>query len=231
VSTGRSRSRNKGSGEKAAPGFLIVGVTGGIGSGKSVVCKEFERLGRSVLSADGIARELTETDGRIREKIRATLGPAVFAADGGLKRNEVAELVFHNEALRKKLNAIIHPRVLARIEELLSSIPPARGYPYVVIEAALIFESDMDKRLDYTIVVDAPEETRIRRVIERDKCSLEDVLARIAAQMSAHQKREKADFILENNDAVSSLPGKVAFLDRLLAMMVSGATAHGEQVA
>jgi dephospho-CoA kinase len=210
---------------------LLVGVTGGIGSGKSVVCREFERLGRSVLSADGIARELTDADREIREEIRAAFGPAVFAPDGSIKRKEVANIVFHNRELRDKLNAIIHPRVFIRIEEILSRLPPAARQPYVVIEAALIFESDMNKRLDYTIVVDAPEEIRIKRVMERDGCSRENVLARIAAQMSAHQKRERADFVLENNEALTALAGKVAFLDRLLAIMLSDGVARAKRDA
>lgn len=218
--------RNRPFGEKASPGFLTVGVTGGIGSGKSAVCKEFERLGRSVLSADGIARELTETDGKIREQIRASFGPAVFASDGGLKRKEVAEMIFRDRNLRLKLNAIVHPRVFVRIEEILSQLPPAARHPYVVIEAALIFETDMDKRLDYTIVVDAPEETRIRRVMQREGCTREEVVARIAAQMSVHRKRDKADFVLDNTDAASTLQGKVAFLDRLLAIMIASEVGH-----
>ncbi len=208
---------------------MLVGVTGGIGSGKSEVCREFERLGRTVLSADGIARELANTDREIREEIGAVFGPAVFTSDGSLKRKEIANIVFHNRELRDKLNAIIHPRVFIRIEEILSYLSSAARKPYVVIEAALIFESDMNKRLDYTIVVDAPEEIRIRRVMERDGCPREEVLARIAAQMSAHQKRERADFVLENNEAVTTLAGKVAFLDRLLAIVLSGAAARAKQ--
>jgi dephospho-CoA kinase len=225
VSTGQSRTQNRPSGEKAGSASLLVGVTGGIGSGKSAVCREFERLGRMVLSADGIARELTENDGEVREEISTVFGPAVFAADGSLKRKEVADIVFHNRELREKLNAIIHPRVFTRIDTMLSHLPPAARHPYTVIEAALIFESGMDRWLDCTIVVDAPEELRIGRVMKRDGCSREEVLARIASQMSAHRKREKADFVLENNDALSTLASNVAFLDRLLASMRSGPSA------
>jgi dephospho-CoA kinase len=225
VSTGQSRSPNKRSGEKTGSRSLLVGVTGGIGSGKSAVCREFERLGRAVLSADGIARELTENDGEVREGISTLFGPAVFAADGSLKRKEVADIVFQNRELREKLNAIIHPRVFTRIDQMLSHLPPATLQPYAVIEAALIFESGMDRWLDYTIVVDAPEEIRIARVMKRDGCSREEVLARIASQMSVHQKREKADFVLENNEALYTLESNVAFLDRLLATMRSGPSA------
>jgi len=223
--------QNRRSGEKPGPGSLIVGVTGGIGSGKSAVCREFERLGRSVLSADRIARELTETDGKIQEEIRAAFGTSVFSTDGDLKRRDLAEIVFHDPDLRQKLNAIVHPRVFSRIDEMLSRLPPTSRHPYVVIEAALIFETDMDKRLDYTIVVDAPEEIRIKRVMQRDGCSREEVVARTAAQMSVHRKREKADFVLDNSDAASSLVNRVAFLDRLFTIMISGGAPPAVKIA
>lgn len=206
-----------------------MGVTGGIGSGKSAVCREFERLGRAVLSADRIARELTETDESVRSKIKTAFGPGVFAADGSLKRKDVADLVFHNRGLREKLNGIVHPRVFTRIEEMLSRLPAAARLPYVVIEAALIFESGMDARLDYTVAVDAPEEARIARVMRRDGCSREEVLTRIAAQMSVHEKREQANFVLENSQEESSLAGQVAFLDRLFATLSPGGAAHGKE--
>lgn len=219
MSTARSRSRNKPSLGPTLRDYLLVGVTGGIGSGKSAVCAAFERMGRAVFSADAIARALTLEDPSVRQEILTTFGPAIVAPSGGLDRKALAAVVFSDPAARRRLNAIVHPRVFTALAGALASNSPDRLIPYAIIEAALIYESGMDALLDYVIVVDAPEEERIRRTIERDRCTREEVLARIASQMSVHTKRLRADFVFENVGAVAALEDRVSFLDILLTTL------------
>ena len=197
-------------------GFLLVGVTGGIGGGKSTVCSAFARLGRMVISADQVGRELTGTDRSVLQAIRREFGPEVFTPDGSLDRAALAARAFADKTRIARLNALIHPRVFEQIDSLLAAAPPSAKHPYVIVEAALIYESGMDARLDRVIVVDAPLEVRIRRVMERDHCSRDDILRRIAAQMPQSEKLREADFVIVNDRNTVSLDAKAAFIDRIL---------------
>ena len=199
----------------------LVGVTGGIGSGKSAVCRSFAALGRSVISADRIARDLTERDPRVRDAIRKKFGDAVYAPDGPLRRQALAAIVFADAAKRRALNAIVHPPVFEAIGAAVEALPAPSRSPYVIVEAALIFESGMDKRLAATVVVRADEEVRIARVVARDGLSRADVLARMKAQMSADVKAQRADFVIDNNRGEEELAEKVAFIDRILVHLVA----------
>lgn len=199
--------------------FFLVGVTGGIGSGKSAVCAGFQQLGRTVLSADGIAREIMDREVPIKKKVQQLLGAAAYTSEGKLNRKFVADRVFTDSSSKKKLDAIVHPAVFREIENQVSSLPPERRNPYVIVEAALIYESGLDKDLDYVIVVEAGEETRIRRVMQRDTCSREEVLRRIAAQMAPDEKSKRADFVIRNDSSPDQLPPKIRFIDHLLTQM------------
>ena len=199
--------------------FLRVGVTGGIGSGKSALCNAFREKGRLVLSADMIAHEISDTDEDVKRKIRAVFGVDAYLPDGRLDRKKMADSVFGHPALRKRLNAIIHPRVTEAINDRLGAIPQPKGEPYIIIEAALIYESGMDKELDYTIVIDAPEEDRIGRVMARDGCTRDQVLRRIEAQLPVESKLKRADFVIHNDGREDDLKEKAAFLDTVLCAM------------
>lgn len=196
-----------------------MGVTGGIGSGKSVVCSRFEALGRTVLRADPIAQEIANTDPSVREQVAVVLGAAAYRGDGTMDRQMVADRVFADPSLLRKLNAIIHPPVIAEIERRATALPSADRRPYVLVEAALIYESGMEAMLDQVIVVEADEETRIHRVMERDGVERERVERRIAAQMPAGRKVERADFVLWNQENAVALDDKVRFLDAILVSM------------
>jgi len=198
----------------------LVGITGGIGSGKSLVCSRFELLGRMALQADAIAQEISDSDPEVRRQIVDLLGSAAYRSDGALDRKFVAESVFSKPALLKKLNSVVHPIVIAEIFRRSASLPETKRRPYVLVEAALIYESGMDEMLDYVIVVDAEEELRIRRVMERDHLDRESVQRRIAAQMPATRKVARADFVIRNEGNAVSLDEKVRFIDRILVSMV-----------
>ncbi len=200
----------------------LVGVTGGIGSGKSAVCRCFERRGRVVLSADRIARELTDDNPGVRRAIAQKFGSAVYSPEGKLRRGELARLAFGDPAKLRALNAIVHPLVFSSLNEALALLPESKSRPYVVVEAALIFESGMDKRLDATVVVRAPEELRIARVLARDAMRRDDVVARMRAQMSPEESAGLAGFVIENAGTEDELAVKVGFIDRVLALMFTG---------
>ncbi len=198
---------------------LLVGVTGGIGSGKSLVCSVFEHLGRTVLHADLVAQEISSTNPVVRREITKLLGAGAYRGDGPMERAYVAGRVFADHALLRALNGIIHPRVIAEIEKRVLALTQGQRRPYVLVEAALIYESGMDKLLDQVIVVDADEETRVRRVTERDGVGRDAVLLRMAAQLPAARKAALADFVIRNEENAVALQEKVQFIDTLLRAM------------
>lgn len=207
------------SGEPSQNPALRVGVTGGIGSGKSTVCGILASLGRYVLRADELARDLTDTLPVIQSAIKSHFGNEVFLPDGSLDRRKLASIVFANPARRATLDTIIHPHVFNAIDIELAKLSSAQQLPYVAIEAALVFETGMDERLNYVIVVQADEETRIRRVMERDKISRDEVLMRLRSQMDQSEKVSRADFVIENDGSEEELRRRVMFVDRILTLI------------
>lgn len=192
-------------------------MTGGIGSGKSTVCGVFARLGRTVVMADKVAHRVTDEDPAVKKAILKEFGPAAYLPDGLLDRRKMAELVFADKTKRRKLDSIVHPSVFSAIYRQLDSLSFKQYHPYVLIEAALVYETGMNEWLDRVIVVTADEEIRIQRVMARDTVPREEVLRRIEAQMPIAQKIEQADFVIENNGPVHELDSTVSFLDRLLS--------------
>ncbi|MGB2869633.1 MAG: dephospho-CoA kinase [Bacteroidota bacterium] len=193
---------------------MKVGVTGGIGSGKSEVCAIFQRLGVPVLYADQISKEISTTDAAVRRQIRTLLGPEAYGQDGSLNRPKVAELIFSKKALQTKLEAILHPRVRDELENRAKSLGKD-GNRLVVIEAALMYEAGYDRWLDAVIVVDADESSRLQRVRKRDAVSEADVRSRMKAQMEPSAKLGKADYVIMNDGTLPDLDAKVRFLHSL----------------
>jgi len=201
--------------------FLRVGVTGGIGSGKSTACKIFSDSGRCVIPADDVARRIADEYLDVKAAIEKVFGPAAYLANGQLDRKRIASIVFADEAKRERLNSIIHPRVFEEIDYQLDSLPPKQTHPYVLIEAALIYETGMNELLDHVVVVTADEENCIQRVMARDSISRDEVTRRIAAQMPMERKAKQADFIIQNNGPKNELRSTVLFVDSLLCQMIA----------
>ena len=173
----------------------IIGLTGGIGSGKTTVANYFQELGVPVYIADNEARKIMKTP-EVLDAIKKKFGKSIFETNT-LNREKLAEIVFGNPEKLQQLNAIVHPAVKIHFDNWLLNHQKA---PFVVYEAAILFESGGYKNCDQVITITAPLETRIQRVIDRDKTTGEQVLKRIHAQWNDEQRISKSDFVIENSD-------------------------------
>ncbi len=175
--------------------MIKVGVTGGIGSGKSTVCRMLCSLsGAPLYDCDGRARELMDSDAVIIEGVKSLFGSEAYR-DGRLDRRLVAERIFAYRSLMERLNAIVHPRVIADFENWCRM----QKAPYVVLESALIFSSPLDGMFDVTVAVDAPDNVRVDRCVLRDDASPEDVRRRMASQTPRAEFLARADRIIFND--------------------------------
>ena len=190
-----------------------LGVTGGIGSGKTTVCRMLEKFGARVFYADDEAKRLLASDASVRRNVIDLFGPESFLPDGSLNRRFIARMAFADKALLDRLNALVHPPVLRRFEEAAQQAQ-REGASLMVKEAALIFEAGADRQLDAVAVVEAPLQVRIERVCERDGVSQEEVAARMAHQADPSVLRERADIVLENDGEPEQLRRKVERLYR-----------------
>lgn len=179
--------------------MLKVGITGGIGSGKSTVCQVFQTLGIPVLYADGIAKKLMESDPLLRLQIIKLFGMEAYDKNG-LNRKLISKLVFDDKEKLAQLNAITHPAVIAYGEDWMNS---QKNVPYALKEAALFFETGSDKKMDVMIGVYAPLSVRIQRTMLRDHINEEAVLARMAQQMDEEEKMSRCHYIIHNNEKES----------------------------
>ena len=171
----------------------IIGLTGGIGSGKTTVANHFIAAGIPVYIADDEARKIMQSP-EILKKIEKIFGSVIFKNEV-LNRQKLAEIVFSNSDKLKQLNAIIHPAVKKHFGNWILNY---KNSPFVIYETAILFESGSYKGCDKIITVTAPLETRIERVIQRDKTSRENVLKRIKMQWTDDQRLGKSDFVIEN---------------------------------
>lgn len=196
---------------------MVVGITGGIGSGKSLVSAEFKRLGAVVIDADVVAREVVEKGAPGHEEILKAFGPGFFDKDGALNRKALAAVVFKDPEKLARLNAVIHPRIRERIRQKMREYAKTRAL--VVVDAPLLFENGLDKEMDKTVVVYAYEEERVGRVVKREGVSVsrERVKEIMAAQMPLEDKIKKADFVIDNNGPLEETIAAVRALFRKLA--------------
>jgi dephospho-CoA kinase len=176
----------------------IIGITGGIGSGKTTITKYIESLGYPVYIADDEAKKLLDTEEVINE-IRNTFGEEIIE-NNLVDKKKLATFVFGNEDKLKQLNEIVHPKVRKNFTNWLKQCDK----PFVVKEAAILFESGAYKDCDFTILVTAPEDVRIDRVIKRDNTNKEDVIKRIRSQWSDEDKAKLSDFVIQNIDLEQS---------------------------
>ncbi len=180
--------------------MLKVGITGGIGSGKTTVCKIFESLGIPVYYADDRAKLLMVENTEIVEGVKSLFGADAYFPDGSLNRKKIAAAAFQNKDLLAKLNKIVHPAVF---QDSITWLNAHAEAPYTLKEAAILFESGSFRLMDKNITVFAPEWDRIGRVMKRDGTAFDEVLSRISKQMPDHEKIKLADFLIYNDGSKS----------------------------
>ncbi len=188
--------------------MLKIGITGGIGSGKTTVCKLFETLGIPVYYADERAKYLMQHEHFLIDQLKKNFGDEVYE-NGRLNRALLAEKVFNNKPKLELLNSIVHPAVYRDTERWVEE-QKIKKPPYLIKEAALLIETGSYNSLDKLIMVTAPLEQRINRVSARDKISVEDVMARVRNQLPEDEKIKLADFIITNDGDIANLEKQVA---------------------
>jgi dephospho-CoA kinase len=176
--------------------MMIVGITGGIGSGKSLVTGIFESLGIEVYNSDIRSKVLLNTNRDLEKLLISAFSKKIYTPEG-IDKKYFASLIFNDKALLERSNRIIHPFVKKDFENWINS----QSSPYVIKESAILFESGIYKQLDKTILVTAPEKLRIKRVVDRDKISEKVVLERIKNQWDDATKEALADYIIVNNES------------------------------
>ncbi|TAL67222.1 MAG: dephospho-CoA kinase [Bacteroidetes bacterium] len=196
-------------------GTLVIGITGGIGCGKTTVSQFISELGYKVISTDEKAKELMVSDYSVKNKILRAFGSESYNSDGSLNSQYISDLVFSKTGEHKKnlalLNSIVHPPVIDFMIEEVKKYEE-KGVPILFIESALIYEAELEEGFDFVIVVDSTDENAIQRVILRTGMSREDVLLRMKQQISQQEKKQLADFVIENNGTIEELKNAVKTL-------------------
>ena len=189
--------------------MLRVGLTGGIGSGKSEVSRRLVGYGAVLIDADAVAREVVDPGTPGLAEVAEAFGPGVLRPDGSLDRDKLGSMVFADPELRGKLNAIVHPRVGARMAELERAAPPGS---VVVHDVPLLAENGLAKAYDLVVVVDAPPQLQLDRLVRIRGMTRQQAEARIAAQASREQRLAVADIVLDNSGPLAELDRQVADL-------------------
>ncbi len=191
---------------------LVVGLTGGIGSGKSAAAERFAALGAAIVDTDQIAHQLTAAGGDAIPALQQAFGPKIIGADGALDRAAMRALAFGDPSVRQRLEGILHPMIRARSD---AAVAAAQAAPYVVLVVPLLVESGgYRSRCDRIAVVDVPEALQLERVMRRSGLAREQVEAIMAAQASRAQRRAIADDLIDNSGDIAALQRQVDELDR-----------------
>ena len=198
--------------------MLRIGLTGGIGSGKSTVASLFARHGAPVIDTDELARELVRPGMPAHHDILATFGPSVFSTNGDLDREKMRARVFTDAAERLRLEHILHPRIRDEVMRRLSELT----VPYVLVAVPLLIETGFDNLVDRILVVDCDEQTQIDRTMKRSGLSAADVQNVIAAQASRHERLARADDVVDNNNGMAALEKQVEQLHRRYLELARG---------
>ncbi len=189
--------------------MLIIGITGGIGSGKSYVAKLFALMGAVVYRSDDAAKRVMVENSELVLSIKELLGEEAYGVNGELNRAFIANKIFSSMELREALNSVVHPAVERDFCDFCSK----SNADIIIHESAILFESGFNKFVNIVVAVTAKEESRVERVVSRDGCSVEDVLRRVASQMLDSERNKLADYIIDNNDNVLLMPQIIKVLE------------------
>ncbi len=196
--------------------MMNIAITGGIGSGKSVVCRIFNQLGIPVYEADVAAKKLYDNNPEIIERIRKEISEDVVGSKGKIDKHKLATFIFRDEAALKKLNKIVHPFVIKNFEEWFNL---QKDVPYVLKEAAILFESGTDKGCDKIITVTAPVELRMKRIMQRDRRTKQEIDQIMQTQWSEEEKIKRSDFVIINDEQQLVIPQVLEIHSKLLPLI------------
>ena len=196
--------------------MLKIGITGGIGSGKTTVCKVFETLGIPVFYADQMAKQLMVTDVNLIAAVKNAFGEQSYSANGVLNHKHLADIVFNDKNALAQLNALVHPAVFNAFATWAKKA--ALSAPYVLKEAALLFESGSYTSCDHTVLVTSPLSVKLSRVTKRDLVSVQEVMLRMDKQFTDEQKIKLANFIIHNTEDHSIILQVLALHQQFLAL-------------
>lgn len=192
--------------------MLKVGITGGIGSGKSVVCQVFERLGISIFYADSVAKQLLNTNSALHDKLIDLFGKDIYTPELTIHRKKLAEIIFNNKLALQQVNNLVHPLVRDEFNRWTMQ----QRCPYVIQEAAILFESQQTHLFDKIITVTAPIDLKIKRIIKRDNVSAENVLERMKNQMDDDFKIANSDYVIDNDGIKMLIPQIIKIHNKLV---------------
>ena len=201
---------------KNRPKKILLGVTGGIGSGKTVVCKFLKQMGCSIYHADDIAKRLYKKNVSLKKKLIKSFGAGVLDNKERISLLKLRKLVFSSKLNQRRVGMIVHPFV---ISEIMKRINLDRK-SFIVVEAALIFETNFDKYLDYTILVYSDIKKRVKRVVKRNNITGSDVKKIIKLQIPEKEKIKKADFVVSNNCSINELKRNVRLVFKAIKQRV-----------
>jgi dephospho-CoA kinase len=187
---------------------LKIGITGGVGSGKSLVCKRFKELGVAVASADELARQAVEPGTRAYKQIAGRFGKDVFLADKTLDRARLRQIITRDDAARKDLESYVHPEVGERMKAHFQKASD-QGILMAAAEVPLLFEAGLKNLFDAVILVTGDQDVRIARIMQRDNVTRDQALALMSIQMPEDEKRFMSDFVIENNKGIDQLRAEV----------------------
>ncbi len=190
--------------------MIIIGITGGMGGGKSSVCNILEKLGVKVIEADKVAKSLYSTERELKDKIVESFGSSVLDDWGEVSFKQLAEKAFKDDNSAALLNQITHPFIRDAIRDKI--IDHSMTNDVIAVDAALLFEGELLYTVDYIITVSAPIKVRVNRIVSSGRFSEEEALKRISYQMSDEEKAEKADFVIQNDGTLKELKKKVEFV-------------------
>lgn len=206
---------------------IRIGITGKLGSGKSLLVRVMEEHGIACVRSDDLARELMEHDAALREDLIRILGPEAYA-NGTLDRKFVASKIFNDTALRRTVEAAVHPRTTAEVERIFDQHPDEM----VAVESALILQTQFYEAFDYIILVEAPDDAAIERVVKEGRLTREDAARRLAEQANDPTDRAEVDFTLDNSGTVEEFHAKcerlIAILDALKGRELPEKALHRE---
>ncbi|HPP34529.1 MAG TPA: dephospho-CoA kinase [Ignavibacteriales bacterium] len=193
---------------------LVVGITGGIGSGKSTFCEILTQNNFPVIHSDNMAKEIMATDDAVKKRIIETLGTQSYFNDGKINTHYLRDIVFNDFEKLQILNSIVHPAVIKKTKEKIEDLK--KNNRIIFVESALIYEANFDKLFDFIILIYSEQRERLRRVKQRSNLTDEEILKIMQTQIPDEEKRKYADIIVENNDNIDDLKNRAKFILTIL---------------